>query len=526
MILGALAEGLGILALVPLLSVVAGSSERLPFSNDTAALLGQSGILGMVLLLFFLAMAFRAWLLQQRDVATARLEANYEAALKLRTMATVAAHGWGKAAQLGQAGAQSLIADAIPRTSSAIHFGLAASTATALIVVQLAVSAVLSPFLALTAAAALLIFIPTTIRLTQRSKTFGQVTLDYQEDSARSGFTLYAGLKAALAQGAVGSFLGDYHVRLGRVASHFVSYSEMMARSRTRHSLSASLGAVSVVAIGYGLLKLDLPKLLVILVLFSRMSGLAQLLQQSAANFFAYSVAFDLIQQRVGLLISRVSIDNSRPPPLHWDSFALEGVRYRHQGSSFEIGPISVRVERGNWIAITGGSGAGKSTLVDLISGLIDATHGRMLVDGRPLDSEKMIGWRAGLAYVGQQEWVGETTLRAALGEASESEIWSVLQIVGLAHVVASWPLAIDTELADRGARLSGGERQRLLIARALLRQPRLLILDEATAALDVAAEEALVKRVRRERTDVAVIMVAHRVETTLMCDKILSIST
>jgi ATP-binding cassette subfamily C protein len=185
-----------------------------------------------------------------------------------------------------------------------------------------------------------------------------------------------------------------------------------------------------------------------------------------------------------------------------------------------------VRVERGNWIAITGGSGAGKSTLVDLISGLIDATHGRMLVDGRPLDSEKMIGWRAGLAYVGQQEWVGETTLRAALGEASESEIWSVLQIVGLAHVVASWPLAIDTELADRGARLSGGERQRLLIARALLRQPRLLILDEATAALDVAAEEALVKRVRRERTDVAVIMVAHRVETTLMCDKILSIST
>jgi ATP-binding cassette subfamily C protein len=296
----------------------------------------------------------------------------------------------------------------------------------------------------------------------------------------------------------------------------------MMARSRSRHSISATLGAIILVAIGYGLLKLDLPRLLAILVLFSRMSGLAQQLQQSAASFAAFATAFTAVEKRVGGLLPGGLAKGEEPARINWHTLTLEELSYKYEQGARQVGPIDASLERGEWLAVTGISGAGKTTLIDLVAGLIEATTGRILVDGTALDPRRLNGWRAGLAYVGQQEWAGETTLRAALLNASPNEIRSVLDIVGLTAVIATWPDGLETLLADRGARLSGGERQRLLIARALLRHPSLLILDEATAALDVAAEAALVHRIREERHDLAVLMVAHRAETISLCDQAL----
>jgi ATP-binding cassette subfamily C protein len=524
MIAGAFAEGLGILALVPLLSIVAGSTNGIPILGTAASWLGHTGLFASGLAAFLLVMTSRAWLLQKRDVQTAQLEAAYEAELKLRAMATLAAHGWGRAAQVGQSGIQALNSDEIRRTSSAVHYGLSFVTSGALIFAQLAVAAVLSPFLAAAAAAALLVFVPMTINFAKRSEAAGQTTLAAQEESSRSGFALYAGLKAALAQDTIGGFLDDYRLRLNRVAIQHTGYAGMLARSRTGHSISAALGAVALIAFGYGFLRLDVSRLLAILVLFSRMSGLAQQLQQSAGNFAAFATAFDAVQQRVGPLLSKGSTQSRVDRALDWQTLALERVCFTYPQARRAIGPIDAVFERGEWLAVTGISGAGKSTLIDLVAGLIEPTKGRILVDDVELDSAMLPGWRAGLAYVGQQEWIGEATLRNALGDATPNEIARVLETVGLTATVAGWPQGVETFLADRGARLSGGERQRLLIARALLRNPHLLVLDEATAALDVGAEAHLVRRIRAERHGLAVLMVAHRGETVSLCDKTLSV--
>jgi len=136
--------------------------------------------------------------------------------------------------------------------------------------------------------------------------------------------------------------------------------------------------------------------------------------------------------------------------------------------------------------------------------------------------------WRAGLVYVGQEASVFDNRVRANLlaegAEASDDLLWQALAIVGLAERVRTMPAGLDEQVGDRGSQLSGGERQRLVLARALLRRPSLLILDEATAALDADSEATLIDRLKAQVPRAAAIVVAHRESTLRHCDSVITI--
>jgi len=136
--------------------------------------------------------------------------------------------------------------------------------------------------------------------------------------------------------------------------------------------------------------------------------------------------------------------------------------------------------------------------------------------------------WRAGLAYVGQEGSVFNDSVRGNLlaegAVADDEALWDALGLVGLADRIRAFPAGLDESVGDRGSQLSGGERQRLVIARALLRKPSLLILDEATAALDAASEGALLERLRSIEPRPAALVVAHRDSTLAYCDSTLHI--
>ncbi|MFE9888587.1 ABC transporter ATP-binding protein [Streptomyces scopuliridis] len=195
-----------------------------------------------------------------------------------------------------------------------------------------------------------------------------------------------------------------------------------------------------------------------------------------------------------------------------------EELPYVHHGVSFEIpGP--------GMTAFVGPSGAGKTTVFGLIERFYEATGGRVLIDGRDVRDWPLPELRAMIGYVEQDAPVLAGTLREnlvfAAPDATDERIREVLVRARLDGLVERLPDGLETLVGHRGSKLSGGERQRVAIARALLRGPRLLLLDEATSQLDAVNELALRDAVAEAAREVTVLVVAHRLSTVTLADRI-----
>lgn len=523
MLAGAFAEGVGILILVPLAAMAIGDAHgsRLTRLVDW---IPSASRFPIALLLFVALMGCRSLLLYWRERELAWLQSGYEASLRLRAAATLARRGWSFASRIGQAGMQALLLTDVPRAALAVGQAQYFATALIMLAVQLSLAVILSPALAAIALAVLLAGFAASIRWQRRSVASGIALNERLDEITGSGFRLHAGLKAALAQGTAGQFLAEYRSSLARQNAESVGFAGDVAAARQLAAFGAAIAAALILFVGFRLLHLPLPILIPALVLFARMVAPAQLLQHSAQYVGGCAPAFGAIVARLGPLEDPLPSDR-RAEPLDWSELTFDHVTFEHQHG---LGPVdaSFALKRGEWLAVGGPSGSGKTTLVDLAAGLLTPQSGSVTIDGRALDALMLDRWRAALAYVGQEGSVFDDSVRGNLlaesVAASDDELWRSLETVGLAERVRAFPERLDQPVGDRGSQLSGGERQRLAIARALLRRPSLLILDEATAALDAASEAVLLEGVRKLEPRPAAIVVAHRDSTLACCDSVI----
>jgi ATP-binding cassette subfamily C protein len=209
-----------------------------------------------------------------------------------------------------------------------------------------------------------------------------------------------------------------------------------------------------------------------------------------------------------------------RPPP---GPIELSHVTYRHPGGG-GVADATLTIAEGSITGLTGASGGGKTTLVDIVTGLLEPQSGSVTVGGRPLGG----GWGGAIAYVPQDGFLFHDTVRRNLDwgdEAITEEMMRVaIDAVGATAIVARMPSGVDSVVGERGALLSGGERQRLAIARALLRKPRLLVLDEATNAIDQASEGELLARLATLDPRPTILIVAHRDSSLRLCDTLIRV--
>jgi ATP-binding cassette subfamily B protein len=189
------------------------------------------------------------------------------------------------------------------------------------------------------------------------------------------------------------------------------------------------------------------------------------------------------------------------------------------RGLSFEIQP-------GQLAALVGPSGAGKTTVTYLLPRLYDPTEGRILLDGYDLRQVTLASLTAQIGMVTQETFLFHDTIRANLlyarPDATQAELEEACRAANIHDFIVGLPDGYDTVVGERGYRLSGGEKQRIAIARVLLKDPRILILDEATSSLDSHSEaliQAALQRVMRGRTS---LVIAHRLSTILAADLIL----
>ena len=229
------------------------------------------------------------------------------------------------------------------------------------------------------------------------------------------------------------------------------------------------------------------------------------------------------------LMIGRDSDEQSRggEKPVFSREIELRGVSFSYPGSNiFALKDINFRIVRGETIAVVGRSGAGKSTLADLLLGLFYPSRGTILIDGVDLCDLDQAHWREQIGVVDQEAFLLNTTIREnitfARRDVSDKALKDVVAAAHADEFIHDLENGYETVIGDRGLRLSGGQQQRIVLARALLRDPDILILDEATSALDSESERLIQQTLDKLRRDRTILIIAHRLSTIVRSDKVI----
>ena len=198
-------------------------------------------------------------------------------------------------------------------------------------------------------------------------------------------------------------------------------------------------------------------------------------------------------------------------------------VTFSYPGRKPALDKVNLSFEKGKMTALVGKSGAGKTTVIDLLLGLYDKDDGELQLDGKKIDKYDLNSFRNRVGYVPQEPQLFNASVKENLlwsaPDSSEKDIWHACQLANAEEFVRELPNQLDTTLGDRGVRLSGGQRQRLALARAIIRQPDILILDEATSALDTESERLIQEAIDNLAGEITIVVIAHRLSTIRNAD-------
>ncbi len=292
-------------------------------------------------------------------------------------------------------------------------------------------------------------------------------------------------------------------------------------------NLFLPLGVVSVLVVLYSAYLDNVPLADMALVLFAflRLTPIIGLLIQGKAQIEGFIPAYEQIE----LLRNEAKVLEEERGTLPFDGFkkdlTFKKVSFSYSEKKTAIHKIDLKISKGKMIALVGKSGSGKTTIMDLMLGLYKGINGDILLDDKPFQNYNLNSYRQKIGFVPQDPQLLNTSVRENLlwsqPSASENEIWEACRLSNSEEFVLNLPKKLDTTLGDRGIRLSGGQRQRLSLARALIRKPELLFLDEATSSLDTESERLIQQSIDNLVGEMTIVVIAHRLSTIRNVDYI-----
>jgi ATP-binding cassette subfamily B protein len=262
-----------------------------------------------------------------------------------------------------------------------------------------------------------------------------------------------------------------------------------------------------------------------ILFAFSRLLPIISSLIQSKTNIEGFIPAYEqvkkLSQKAESLQEPRGGIQYKKLEK----GIIYKDVSFAYPGKKTAFSDINIFVRKGKMTAIIGSSGVGKTTLVDLMIGLYQPKSGKILLDGINLEDYDLNSFRQSVGFVPQDPQLFNTSIRENLlwskPEACDKDIWEACRMANAEQFIRELPEKLDTVMGDRGIRLSGGQRQRIALARAIIRKPDLLILDEATSSLDTDSEKKIHESIDNLAKETTIVVIAHRLQTIRNADYI-----
>jgi len=520
-----LMEGVSLLMLVPLLQLVGldvqqGSIGQLSkFVSSFFSIIGIQPTLMAVLSIYVLIVIAHSLLGRHNTSVSLTLEYEFVVRLRQRLYQAISNSNWLFFARSRASDFTHALTIEMERVGAATYYLLTLLATTIVTLAYIVLALKLSTWLT-----GLVFFCGGGLMFLLRGKT--KVAHETGEGLSEAMSRLYAtvsehlgGMKIAKSYGAEERHAAIFEKlteQVQRMYAHTV-------RNQAEVSYWFNIGSVIILSlilfISIQVLSIPTAGILLLLFLFARVMPKFSGIQQNFQSFINMLPSFSRVMglQRQCEETAESKTQTGEKFEMH-RGIRFEKVSFGYNRDTPVVKNIDLVIKAGQTTAIVGPSGAGKSTIADLVMGLIVPNEGHILVDGIELNSERMKAWRNQIGYVPQDTFLFHDTLRSNLlwakPDAKEEEIIQSLRFAASEEFVSGLSKGLDTILGDRGILLSGGERQRLALARALLRKPSLLILDEATSSLDSENEKRIQSAIEKLYGQMTILVISHRLST------------
>ena len=517
-----LTGGISIVMLVPmlgLLDVSEGAASAL--SLFTASLQSLPYGLQVVILIgcYFLLVVFKALLARVLSIRESQFLEEYSFRLRDQLYHTVSAARWEQLAASRQTDTINLFT----AQCSQVSYGVAEIIQLLASVVSTIVSLCIAVWLSLPVTVFVIIcggaFAMLFRKLMKASKSYGDEMIRINRAMYQELFSQLRSVKEVRTYGVQ----KEHEALFGDISRSFRDAKLKYVRLRAFPSMLYSIAAAGMIGVIFLVcvlgFEMDTARLMVLVYVFMRLWPVFSGFINRINSILTCVPAYEKLSEAFKNLSAEETGDANCAPMPFEDRIEFKNVSFAYAESEEDVlKSASFSLKKGSVTALVGRSGAGKSTIADLLLGFLTPGSGEILIDGVALNPENLPSWRREIGYIPQEPLILNASVRENLQrfhpDATEQDMIAALKKAQAWTIIEGMPKGLDTSLGDEGVRLSGGERQRIVLARVLLGNPRLIIMDEATSAMDYESETAVREAISSLSDRVTILIIAHRLAT------------